>query len=619
MASTSTSTKRSKYEQKLDFFFKNETKLESVISTWKCTLILKLHHAGRLYLTGEKLYFTSTKNLYDPLPNPLTASSLLTDLKSIQALGLNGLSITKKNGEVAHFDGFEEREAVYTKILSARAAALGKDVPKNLSLKSSQSGDQPPIDLTNFKFEPLNQDMNTLWQRDIASLPFFENLSSLASNWCVFDASGKCVFSGPNSPLKMSQQNERLKQLLSALLTSADGVNDLSDFEKDFNAHFGQGELTLDQYKALIAQGDRPPSVAQFLSKPPYKDSVMLRALRAGIHPVTGAVERIKVALNFLYTTKDKSWHVDVHLDEKEPRVIHSRVEVNEQGHFEVVWELHLCFDSIKFSSIQTSHVVVRDLRFSKETSEKHRYKIQQLLKEFLPIAGKSPTKPNAAYFGQSAQLSCATSSSSDSAASSSNATATTLQSVDSTGFNPEKSVLLASFVDCSDQQLSEIPKSLSALKDTLQTLYVHGNALTSLPEDIDQFKHLQVLYVNGNKITKLPAALFKLTDLRELHFGMNPLTEIPAEIGNLTNLRTLSLSYLDIEKLPDSICALTNLKNLHIHNNKKLTALPFDLPKLTALKTLEIHNTALPKSLIGAVAYNPTEIFEKLKEMAKK
>ncbi|CAG8562928.1 1269_t:CDS:10 [Gigaspora margarita] len=55
-----------------------------------------------------------------------------------------------------------------------------------------------------------------------------------------------------------------------------------------------------------------------------------------------------------------------------------------------------------------------------------------------------------------------------------------------------------------------------------LTELYLSGNHLSSLPEDIDKLTNLSVLHVNGNRLTTLPAELSKIRKLVVLDVGNN-------------------------------------------------------------------------------------------------
>jgi Leucine-rich repeat (LRR) protein len=63
--------------------------------------------------------------------------------------------------------------------------------------------------------------------------------------------------------------------------------------------------------------------------------------------------------------------------------------------------------------------------------------------------------------------------------------------------------------------------KNLSKLRE----LYISGNHLTALPEDLDHLALLKVLFVNGNKLVHLPAELARHHQLTVLDASDNQLS----------------------------------------------------------------------------------------------
>jgi Leucine-rich repeat (LRR) protein len=78
-----------------------------------------------------------------------------------------------------------------------------------------------------------------------------------------------------------------------------------------------------------------------------------------------------------------------------------------------------------------------------------------------------------------------------------------------------------------------------------LKELWLHNNALTSLPPLIGNLKDLSVLTLSCNKLRALPAGYGGIggcANLCELWLKENPLDGIPPEIGLLTKLKVLLL-----------------------------------------------------------------------------
>lgn len=311
-----------------------------------------------------------------------------------------------------------------------------------------------------------------------------------------------------------------------------------------------------------------PLSLREFLKKEIGENSNLIRCLKACIHPITTGVERIKSALTSHFPTKDKDWKVEVTVKDS-IEVLHVRNEQSSKGTFEIEWKMGMTFD--KGFSLQNVWLNVTDLKFDTKTREPIRYEIQNLLKDLLPIH---------------------------------------------TGSH-KGAILLPSFADFSNQQLTSIPPEI--LKNTsLQTLYLHCNQLSSLPPEITQLQQLQVLYLNQNKFQTFPNVA-TMTHLSELHLGMNQVSTIPPEISQLKNLRELSFSYNALKQLPvTELLSLTNLRKLYLHNNY-LETIPLELADLPNLKSLQIHNNRLKGELQNFGPHDGEDVVIYLKEHRKK
>ena len=54
---------------------------------------------------------------------------------------------------------------------------------------------------------------------------------------------------------------------------------------------------------------------------------------------------------------------------------------------------------------------------------------------------------------------------------------------------------------------LTEFPREIFDLADSLEVLNLSGNALTTLPDDLPRLHRLRVLFCSNNAFTELPAA----------------------------------------------------------------------------------------------------------------
>uniref|UniRef100_A0A3Q4M672 Leucine rich repeat containing 40 n=1 Tax=Neolamprologus brichardi TaxID=32507 RepID=A0A3Q4M672_NEOBR len=88
--------------------------------------------------------------------------------------------------------------------------------------------------------------------------------------------------------------------------------------------------------------------------------------------------------------------------------------------------------------------------------------------------------------------------------------------------------------LDCSDNQLTEIPESLSEML-ALEQLYLRHNKLRFLPK-------LPLTVLENNKIKTVPEEITLLSTLTRLDLTNNDITSLPASLSLLPNLNVLLL-----------------------------------------------------------------------------
>ncbi len=155
---------------------------------------------------------------------------------------------------------------------------------------------------------------------------------------------------------------------------------------------------------------------------------------------------------------------------------------------------------------------------------------------------------------------------------------------------------------------LTQFPREIFDLADSLQILNLSGNALRSLPDDLHRLPHLRVLFCSDNAFTELPACLGQCQQLSMVGFKANQIEHVPAaalpaqlrwliltdnrirqlpdELGERPLLQKLMLAGNRLEHLPSSLAQCHNLELLRIASNR-LTQLPawlLALPRLTWL-----------------------------------
>ncbi|MYM74943.1 protein kinase [Duganella sp. FT134W] len=169
---------------------------------------------------------------------------------------------------------------------------------------------------------------------------------------------------------------------------------------------------------------------------------------------------------------------------------------------------------------------------------------------------------------------------------------------------------------------LTEFPREIFALADTLEILDLTGNALTSLPDDLHRLHKLRILFCSDNQFTELPVAVGGCAALTMVGFKANQIRDVPAA-ALPPQLRWLVLTDNQIEELPAALGERPQLQKLMLAGNR-LCALPDAMAQLHKLELLRIASnqlSALPDWLLSlprltwlAYAGNP---FSELQEDA--
>jgi internalin A len=199
--------------------------------------------------------------------------------------------------------------------------------------------------------------------------------------------------------------------------------------------------------------------------------------------------------------------------------------------------------------------------------------------------------------------------------------------------------------LDLHANDLTKLPDNLGQLSE-LRRLDVHSNKLTGLPPTVGALRKLEDFDCHDNKLTRLPENFGELYNLRRLDIHGNRLTSLPITLGGLDRLEELFAQDNALSSLPSSLCDLKNLRTLYLQNNQlssfpahhsgflrlyclnlsnnSLTALPSHLKSASTLKLLFMHNNlvfGLPDHVLGPtweqvfiegeIPANPADVFE--------
>ena len=147
---------------------------------------------------------------------------------------------------------------------------------------------------------------------------------------------------------------------------------------------------------------------------------------------------------------------------------------------------------------------------------------------------------------------------------------------------------------------LTEFPREIFALADTLEVLNLSGNALAALPDDLPRLHRLRVLFCSDNQFTEVPAVLGQCPELRMVGFKANQIHTLPAA-ALPPQLQWLILTDNQLESLPAEIGQCQQLQKLMLAGNR-LTELPETLADCLRLELLRVaanQLAELPKRLL--------------------
>ncbi len=155
---------------------------------------------------------------------------------------------------------------------------------------------------------------------------------------------------------------------------------------------------------------------------------------------------------------------------------------------------------------------------------------------------------------------------------------------------------------------LTEFPREIFDLADSLEILDLSGNQLSTLPDDLQRLHKLCIIFCSDNSFTELPEVLGQCQQLSMVGFKANriahvspkalppllrwliltdnALSTLPAELGQCMHLQKLALAGNGLRHLPPELAHCHRLELIRISANQ-LTEFPqwlLDMPRLTWL-----------------------------------
>lgn len=171
--------------------------------------------------------------------------------------------------------------------------------------------------------------------------------------------------------------------------------------------------------------------------------------------------------------------------------------------------------------------------------------------------------------------------------------------------------------------ELTEFPKEIFELKDTLEILDLSFNQLSELPENFSDFKKLKIAFFSDNNFTVFPEVLAKCPSLTMIGFKSNKINHIPENAFPI-DLQWLILTNNCIAEIPKSIGNCHKLQKVAFAGNQ-IKALPVEMANCKNIELLRIaanQLTEFPQWLLSlprlswlAYAGNPFCKTEQIKD----
>jgi hypothetical protein len=148
---------------------------------------------------------------------------------------------------------------------------------------------------------------------------------------------------------------------------------------------------------------------------------------------------------------------------------------------------------------------------------------------------------------------------------------------------------------------LTQFPREIFDLADSLEILDLSNNDLKSLPDDFGRLKSLKAAFFINNQFEEVPEVLAQCPQLNIIGFKSNQIQHI-SETALSPNLRWLILTQNRIEQLPKAMGNLSSLQKLMLAGNR-LTSLPEEMAACHNLELIRLSAnrlTALPSWLFS-------------------
>ena len=141
---------------------------------------------------------------------------------------------------------------------------------------------------------------------------------------------------------------------------------------------------------------------------------------------------------------------------------------------------------------------------------------------------------------------------------------------------------------------LTDFPRDILDLFDTLEILDLSNNPLSSLPKDFSRLHKLKIAFFSDCNFTLFPKQLAQCRSLEMIAFKNNHMTTIPTD-SFPRKLRWLILTNNHIPSLPASIGQCNRLQKCMLAGNR-LTSLPDEMAHCRKLGLLRLSSNQLSR-----------------------
>ena len=136
-------------------------------------------------------------------------------------------------------------------------------------------------------------------------------------------------------------------------------------------------------------------------------------------------------------------------------------------------------------------------------------------------------------------------------------------------------------------ENLTDFPKEIFTLADTLEVLDLSNNNLSDLPAEFASLTRLKRVFLSFNQFKHIPAVLAQCPALVMIAFKGNQISEFAQHSLPLTT-QWLILTDNRIEQLPESFGELKQLRKLALAGNR-LHTLPSSMQQCTNLELVRL------------------------------